>query len=96
VVYLQEEAVVVEIVILESACKHRKISAQNVLFAFKNHRGMELIGPSKHMTAGFDQNAIALELGFIEQGNRVVIFHAMKVRKQYQHLLQEEPYGIIL
>jgi hypothetical protein len=46
----------------------------------------------RRLIVGFDQRGIALEVIALEEivSNRLVVIHAMKLRKKYYHLLQED------
>jgi hypothetical protein len=46
--------------------------------------------PPKHLLAGFDHLGNAIELVTIEDEthNRLLVIHAMKLRKQYAYLLE--------
>jgi hypothetical protein len=52
--------------------------------------------PVKRLFAGFDHLGSALEIIALEDSelDRLVVIHAMKLRKQFQHLLQGEPHGL--
>ena len=80
-----------DIVILESAFKHR-ISEESILSCLFNIRGDKILDdpPPKHLVAGFDHLGNALELIIIEDEERkqIVVIHAMKLQKQYYYLLE--------
>ena len=46
----------------------------------------------RRLIVGFDHRGIALEIIALEEieHNRLVVIHAMKLRKKYYHLLQED------
>jgi hypothetical protein len=48
--------------------------------------------PLKRLIVGFDHRGIALEIMALEETerNRLVVFHAMRLRKKYYHLLPED------
>jgi hypothetical protein len=48
--------------------------------------------PLKRLIVGFDHRGKALEIIALEETerNRLVVIHAMKLRKQYYHLLLED------
>jgi hypothetical protein len=50
----------------------------------------------KRLFAGFDHLGVALEIIAIEdvEKNRLVVIHAMKLRKQFHYLLEGGLYGI--
>jgi len=81
-----------EIVILDSAFKHG-ITTESILYCLFHSSNDILIAhpPAKRMIVGFDHQGHALEIVAIEdeEKNRMVVIHAMKLRKQYYHLLQE-------
>ena len=81
-----------EIVILDSAYKHG-ISKQSILFCllhFQSDLIMD-VPPIKHLLVGFDHKGIALEIIVIDddEQNRLVVIHAMKLRKQFYYLLSD-------
>ena len=47
---------------------------------------------ARRLIVGFDQRGVALEIIALEEieHNRLVVSHAMKLRKKYYHLLQED------
>jgi len=49
-------------------------------------------GIARRLIVGFDQRGVALEIIALEEieRNRLVVIHAMKLRKKYYHLLQED------
>jgi len=81
-----------EIVILGSAYKHG-ISKQSILFCLLHFQSDSVIDnpPTKHLFVGFDHKGAALEIIAIEddEQNRLVVIHAMKLRKQFYHLLSD-------
>jgi hypothetical protein len=81
-----------EIVILESAYKHG-ISKQSILFGLLHFQSDLVIDePStKRLLVGFDHKGTALEIIAIEddEQNQLVVIHAMKLRKQFYHLLSD-------
>ena len=85
-----------DIVILDSAYKHG-ISKRSILFCLLHFHSDIVIEdhPSKRLFVGFDHMGSALEIIVIEDNekDRLVVIHAMKLRKQFYHLLIEE--GII-
>jgi len=50
------------------------------------------ISPVRRLIVGFDHRGIALEIIALEETehNRLVVIHAMKLRKKYYHLLRED------
>ena len=80
-----------DIVILDSAYKHG-ITAESIYSCLFNVRGDELldIPPPKRLFAGFDHLGNALEIIAIEDDdqNRLVVIHAMELRKQFFYLLE--------
>jgi hypothetical protein len=85
------------IVILDSAYKHG-ISAQSIRSCLFNFRSDLLLEdpPPKRLFVGFDHLGTAIEIIAIEDAERdsLVVIHAMKLRKQFHNLLQEEAYGL--
>jgi hypothetical protein len=82
-----------DIVILSSAYKHgiTKESIYSCLFNCKSDIVLE--SPSlKRLIVGFDHQGNALEIIALEETerNRLVVIHAMKLRKKYYHLLVED------
>ena len=49
-------------------------------------------GVTRRLIVGFDQRGVALEIIALEEieRNRLVVIHAMKLRKKYYHLLEED------
>jgi hypothetical protein len=81
-----------DIVILDSAYKHG-ITDESIYSCLYNCiSDIVLEGPPlKRLFAGFDHRGNALEIIAWDdvERNRLVVFHAMKLRKQYYFLLQE-------
>jgi hypothetical protein len=79
-----------DIVILQSAFKHG-ITAESIYSCLFNFRGDKVLEdpPPKRLLAGFDHLGNALEIIAIEdiERNRLVVIHAMKLRKQFHYLL---------
>jgi len=50
------------------------------------------ISPVRRLVVGFDHRGVALEIIALEEteNNRLVVIHAMKLRKKYYHLLRED------
>jgi hypothetical protein len=86
-----------ELVILDSAYKHN-ITEQSIRFCLFNFNSDLLLEdvPTKRLFVGFDHQGVALEIIAIEdtEQERVVIIHAMKLRKQFRHLLYGEKHGL--
>jgi hypothetical protein len=86
-----------ELVILDSALKHG-ITEQSIRSCLLNfHSDLLLVDvPVKRLFVGFDHLGSALEVIAIEdsENDRMVIIHAMKLRKQFYHLLQGEAHGL--
>jgi hypothetical protein len=80
----------VEIVILDSAYKHG-VSYESIRFCIFNVRGAKILEdhPPKRLVAGFDQQGTALEVIAVEdeERDRLIVIHAMKLRKQFYYLL---------
>ncbi|MDR2095705.1 MAG: hypothetical protein LBP76_09350, partial [Treponema sp.] len=79
-----------EIVILDSAYKHG-ISKQCIYSCLLNFRSDMVLDdpPPKRLFVGFDHLGNALEIIAIEdiECDCLVVIHAMKLRKQFYHLL---------
>ncbi|MDR2900118.1 MAG: hypothetical protein LBV20_01170 [Treponema sp.] len=82
-----------DIVILDSAYKHG-ITAENIFYCLLHFQGDIVLNhpPTKRLFVGFDNLGRALEIIAIEDDDtdRLVVIHAMKLRKQYLFLLNEE------
>jgi hypothetical protein len=82
-----------DIVILPSAYKHgiTERSIYSCLFNCNSDIALEN-PPLKRLMVGFDHRGIALEIMALEETkrNRLVVFHAMRLRKKYYHLLLED------
>ena len=80
-----------DIVILDSALKHEGITEDRIYSCLFNIRGDKLLDdpPPKRLFAGFDNLGNALEIIAIEdeERDRLVIIHAMELRKQFFYLL---------
>ena len=80
-----------EIVILDSTLKHNGITEDRILTCLFNARGDMLLDdpPPKRLLAGFDNLGNALEIIAIEDVdlNRLVVIHAMELRKKFYYLL---------
>jgi len=81
-----------DIVILESAYKH-DVTTESIMYCLFHSSNDILIAhpPAKRVIVGFDHNGNALEIVAIEdeEQDRMVVIHAMKLRKKHYHLLQE-------
>jgi hypothetical protein len=86
-----------KLAILDSALKHgiTEQSIRSCLLNFYSDLLLEDV-PSKRLFVGFDHLGSALEIIAIEDTEEdcMVIIHAMKLRKQFYHLLQGETYGL--
>ena len=82
-----------DIVILQSAYKHG-ITAESIYSCLFNCTSDIMMEnpPLKRLIAGFDHRGLALEIIALEEieCNRLVVIHAMKLRKRYYHLLKED------
>jgi hypothetical protein len=80
-----------DIVILQSAYKHG-ITEKSIYSCLLNARGDKVLdeSPPKRLLAGFDHLGNALEVIAVEDiaRGRLVVIHAMKLRKQFHHLLK--------
>jgi len=85
----------VDIVILDSALKH-DITKERILSCLLNIRGDKLLDdpPPKRLLAGFDNLGNALELiaiedddGNVDEQARLIVIHAMELRRQFYYLL---------
>jgi hypothetical protein len=79
-----------EIVILDSALKHR-ITEESILSCLFNVRGDMALDSSstKRLLAGFDHQGKAIEIIAVEddENERLFVIHAMGLRKQFYYLL---------
>ena len=84
-----------DIVIAKSAYKHG-FTAESIYSCLLNCRSdimlETLVSPARRLIVGFDHCGVALEIIALEETerNRLVVIHAMKLRKKYYHLLQED------
>jgi hypothetical protein len=85
-----------ELVILDSAYGHG-VSADRIRSCLLNFRSDLLLDDEqpKRLFVGFDHLGLALEIIAIEdvEKNRLVVIHAMKLRKQFHYLLEEGTEG---
>ena len=83
---------IMEIVILDSAYKHG-VTKQSILFCLLHFQSDIVIDdpPPKRLFVGFDHHGNPLEIIAVEDEEhyRLVVIHAMKLRKQFFHLLVE-------
>jgi hypothetical protein len=81
-----------EIIVLDSAYKHH-ITGESIDYCLLHFRNDILISdsPLKRLFVGFDHLGTPLEIIAIEdeEENRMYVIHAMKITKQYYHLLEE-------
>jgi len=81
-----------DLVILDSAYKHQ-ISKESILSCLLNFQSDLVVEdvPLKRLFVGFDQRGVALEIIAIEdeEQGKLVVIHAMKLRKQFYHLLND-------
>ena len=86
-----------EVVILDSAYKHG-ITDESIYACLYNMRGDKILDdpPPKHLVAGFDHIGNALEIIAVEdiKRDRLVVIHAMRLRKQFYYLLGENANGL--
>lgn len=80
-----------KIVIVDSAYKHG-ISTERIyscLLNFRNNMALD-DSPPKYLFVGFDHLGNALEIIAVEdiEYDRMVVIHAMKLRKQFYYLLE--------
>lgn len=70
--------------ILASALKHG-YTPQDIAHALnvflKDH--IERTDPRKVVRIGYDTHGRLLEIGFMDYGDQIVVFHAMKARRRY-------------
>ena len=87
-----------DIVIAPSAFKHG-ITTESINSCLFNCRSDIMLtdtsfpfSPVRRLIVGFDQRGVALEVIALEEieHNRLVIIHAMKLRKKYYNLLKED------
>ena len=81
-----------EIVILDSAYKHG-ITNQSIRFCLLHFQNDIVIvdPPLKRLFVGFDHKGTPLEIIAVEdeENDRLVVIHAMKLRKQFYQLISE-------
>ena len=81
-----------EIVILDSAYKH-DVAKESILACLLHFHNDIVIDdpPPKRLFAGFDHKGIPLEIIAIEdeERERLVVIHAMRLRKQFYKLLSD-------
>ena len=86
-----------DIVILDSAYKHG-ITDESIYACLYNIRGDKILDdpPPKHLFAGFDHIGNTLEIIAVEdiERSRLVVIHAMRLRKQFQYLLGVNANGL--
>nr|CRY94535.1 hypothetical protein [uncultured prokaryote] len=72
------------VTVLGSALKHG-CSEEDILHALNVFLFdyVESEDPRKVVRVGYDTHARLLEIGFMEDGERVTVFHAMKARRRY-------------
>jgi len=79
------------VVILQSAYKHG-ISEKSIRWCLSHCENSAMLDAQlpKYIFAGFDHKGTSLKIIAIEniEENRLVIIHAMKLRKQYYSLLE--------
>jgi len=79
-----------DIVILDSAYKH-DVTKESIIFCLLHLHNDVVIDDvlSKRLFVGFDHIGNALEIIAIndDEQDRLVVIHAMKLRKQFYHLL---------
>jgi len=82
-----------DIVILDSAYKHN-VTRESILYClFHLHNDIVINDVlSKRLFVGFDHIGNALEVIAVvdDEQDRLVVIHAMKLRKQFYHLLLNE------
>ena len=80
-----------DIVILDSACKHG-ITEESISYCLSHFNNDIVLNypPIKRMFVGFDNLGRALEIIAIEdeEQERLVVIHAMKLTKQHYFLLE--------
>jgi hypothetical protein len=76
------------VVIRASAFKHG-ISAYAINICLLHIRAEIILDevPEKQLFVGFDHNANPLEIIGVMEGDTLVVIHAMKLRKQFYHLI---------
>ena len=81
-----------EIVVLDSAYKHG-ITKESILSCMLHFQNDVVIDdpPAKRLLVGFDHKGTALEIIAVEddEQDRLVVIHAMKLRKQFHRLLSD-------
>jgi hypothetical protein len=86
-----------EIVVLNSAYKHgiSRECIYSCLFNFRSDLVLD-IPPPKRLFVGFDHLGKALEIIAVEdiERDRLVVIHAMRLRKQFYYLLEGSNYEL--
>lgn len=81
-----------DIIILDSAYKHG-ITEESIMHCLFHSNNDVVVShpPTKRVVVGFDHHGNAIEIVAIEdeERDRLMVFHAMKIRKKYYHLMQE-------
>ena len=81
-----------EVIVLDSAHKHN-ITDESIHYCLLHFRNDLVIDdyPPKRLFVGFDHCGTALEIITIEdeETDCMYVIHAMKITKQYYHLLEE-------
>jgi hypothetical protein len=82
------------VVIQDSAFKHG-ISAYAINICLLHIRAEIILEaePEKRLFVGFDHNANPLEIIGIMEDDTLFVIHAMKLRKKFHHLLEDQNYG---
>jgi len=85
------------VIINESALKHKDITEDNILQALALPLVDRLMPKyqNKYLLIGFDQNGNLLEIMYnIRTDGSYNVFHAMKCRKEFYHLVEESSYYV--
>jgi hypothetical protein len=79
-----------KLVILDSAYKHN-VSEKSITSCLLNVRNEVILTaePEKRLFVGFGHNAVPLEIIGIVEDDTLYIIHAMKLRPQNLHFLEE-------
>ena len=79
-----------ELIVLDSAHKHG-VTRESILFCLLHSHNDVIIDspPPKRLFVGFDHKGAPLEIIAIEdeEQDRIVVIHAMRLRKQFHQLL---------
>jgi len=87
----------VTVIINESALKHKDITEEDILQALALPMVDRLMPKyqNKYLLVGFDRNGNLLEVMYnIRRDGSYNVFHAMRCRKEFYHLVEESNYYV--